>query len=73
MGESGTIDRKRLLIRPRPFMYGDRWPSHEQSLLCWKVRVHTANTRCRKAIVGRRQKKWCSEVCRKTTARPRDG
>ena len=25
MGESGTIDRKWLLIRPRPFMYGDRW------------------------------------------------
>ena len=25
MGESGTIDRKRLLIRPRPFMYGDLW------------------------------------------------
>ena len=24
MGESGTIDRKRLLIRPRPFMYGVR-------------------------------------------------
>ena len=23
MGESGTIDRKTLLIRPRPFMYGD--------------------------------------------------
>ena len=23
MGESGTIDRKRLLIRLRPFMYGD--------------------------------------------------
>ena len=22
MGESGTIDRKRILIRPRPFMYG---------------------------------------------------
>ena len=22
MGESGTIDRKRLLIRLRPFMYG---------------------------------------------------
>ena len=24
MSESGTIDRKRLLIRLRPFMYGDR-------------------------------------------------
>jgi hypothetical protein len=24
MGESGTIDRKRLLIRLHPFMYGDR-------------------------------------------------
>jgi hypothetical protein len=24
MGGSGTINRKRLLIRPRPFMYGDR-------------------------------------------------
>ena len=24
MGGSGTIDRKRVLIRLRPFMYGDR-------------------------------------------------
>jgi hypothetical protein len=31
MGESGTMDRKRLLIRLRPFMYGDR--GHPRTVL----------------------------------------
>ena len=36
MGESGTIDRKRFLIRLRPFMYGVRWhPQPEVSHALW--------------------------------------
>ena len=70
MGQSGTIDRKRLLIRLRPFMYGGRGHSLAANL-GWSYRVFydASGSLCSRTSAKRfseDEPARCIEPCRPT-------